>query len=56
MRTKNNIKKINRQSNLSINYLDNLHKIIYIIDENEYESLCKIFTYFLDETEIELLL
>ena len=42
------MKKINKLLNLSINSTKNLYKII---DKNEYEFLCNIFTKFLDVTK-----
>ena len=41
-------KKINKQLNLSINYIENLYKIIQL-KKNEKESLSNIFTEFLEE-------
>ena len=45
---KNNIRKIKKLLNILINYTDNLYKIIN--DKNEYESLCKIFTKYVEDT------
>ena len=48
------MKNINKQLNLSINYIEHHYKIIIlVIDKIEDEYLCKIFTEYLDETKNE---
>ena len=45
------MKEINKQSNLSTSYTENLYKIIQSIKTND--SLCNIFTKYVDENKNE---
>ena len=47
MNTKKNLKNVTKQLNLTLNYTENLYKVI---DKNEYESLCNTCTKYVDET------
>ena len=49
------MKKLNKQLNLSINYRENLYKIMSLIKMNMNLSVI-FFTKFLDETKIEFYL
>ena len=49
------MKKINKLLNLSINYTEKSLED-NVIDKSEFESLCNIFTKYLDETKNECFL